>query len=283
MARMRIFIMLSLAVSAGGALAFGTYNFMQKTAVANVEVPTTPVLIAAADLPLGSSIGADDVKVVGWPSNSVPEGALTKPEETVGRTVLSSIIRHELMLDGKLAPLAAGTGMSPVIPSGMRAMSVRVNEVIGVAGYVLPGTHVDVLATANPTDQRADMTSKLVLSNVKVLAAGTLLEQGNDKAKPMAVSVVTLIVTPEQAERLTLASTEGKIQLALRNPLDMSAPATPGIKPAALMSTAPPIAPSAAAGPRRVKVEAPPPPPPPAPAPTVEVIRGDKRANETIR
>lgn len=280
MARMRIFIMLSLAVSAGGALAFGTYNFMQQSAATTVEAPSTPVLIAAADLALGSSIGVDDVKVVRWPSSSVPEGALTKAEETVGRTVLTGIVRNELMLDGKLAPLAAGTGLAPVIPSGMRAMSVRVNEVIGVAGYVLPGTHVDVLATANPTDQRADMTSKLVLSNVKVLAAGTRLEDGKDKAQPMAVTVVTLIVTPEQAERLTLASTEGKIQLALRNPLDMSAPPTPGIRPGALMSTAPPVAPSTAGGPRRVKVEAPPPPPP---APTVEVIRGDKRAHEIIK
>lgn len=280
MARMRIFIMLALAVSAGGALAFGTYNFMQ-TSGATVEVPTSPVLVAAADLHLGTSIGADDVKVVRWPSSSVPEGALTKPEETTGRTVMSGIVRHELMLDAKLAPLEAGTGLPPIIPSGMRAMSVRVNEVIGVAGYVLPGTHVDVLATANPTDSRADMTSKLVLPNVKVLAAGTMLEQKDDKAKPMAVSVVTLIVTPEQAERLTLASTEGKIQLALRNPLDESAPPTPGIKPASLMSTAPPVTPPAAGGPRRVKVEAPPPPPPVAPA-TVEVIRGDKRANEPI-
>ena len=114
----------------------------------------------------------------------------------------------------------------------MRAVSVRVNEVIGVAGYVLPGTRVDVVATASPTENQTDTTSKVILANVQVLTAGTHMEQDQEKGKPMQVTVVTLLVTPEQAERLTLASTEGKIQLALRNPLDQGAPATPGIKPA---------------------------------------------------
>jgi pilus assembly protein CpaB len=110
----------------------------------------------------------------------------------------------------------------------MRAVSVRVNEVIGVAGYVLPGTHVDVVATVSPTSQAGDMTSKVILTNVLVLAAGTKIEQSENN-KPMPVSVVTMLVTPEEAERLTLASGEGKIQLALRNPLDKESPVTRGI------------------------------------------------------
>ena len=113
-------------------------------------------------------------------------------------------------------------------------MSVRVNEVIGVAGYVLPGTHVDVVATVSPTGSNGDMTSKVVLTDVQVLAAGTKIERDTDRNKPIAVSVVTLLVNPEEAERLTLASTEGKIQLALRNPLDKSMPVTQGIRPAGL-------------------------------------------------
>src|SRR5436190_3065634 len=117
----------------------------------------------------------------------------------------------------------------------MRAVSVRVNEVIGVAGYVLPGSRVDVLATASPTSQPQDATSKVILSNVQVLTAGTRLEQDTEKGKPMQVTVVTLLVYPEQSERLALASTEGKIQLALRNPMDQSAPETPGIKPAVML------------------------------------------------
>ena len=113
----------------------------------------------------------------------------------------------------------------------MRAMSVRVNEVIGVAGYVLPGTFVDVVATASPTNQFDQMTSKMVLTNVQVLGAGTRLEQDVERDEPIQVTVVTLLVDPEQAERLALASTEGKIQLALRNPLDKEHPSTPGHPP----------------------------------------------------
>ncbi len=121
-----------------------------------------------------------------------------------------------------------------MIPPGLRAVSVRVNEVIGVAGYVLPGTRVDVVATVSPSGNGADMTSKVILTNVQVLAAGTKIDRETDKNKPMPVSVVTLLVNPEEAERLTLASTEGKIQLALRNPLDKTIPATPGVRPSAL-------------------------------------------------
>ena len=136
-------------------------------------------------------------------------------------------MKNEPVLPSKLASKEAGAGLPPVIPEGMRAVSVRVNEVIGVAGYVLPGTRVDVVATASPNQERADMTSKLILSNVQVLTAGTRMEQDQEKGKPVQVTVVTLLVNPEQSERLALASTEGKIQLALRNPLDQTAPKRP--------------------------------------------------------
>jgi len=163
-------------------------------------------------------------------------------------------------------------------------VSVRVNEVIGVAGYVLPGTRVDVVVTQSPTSQPQDMVSKVILSNVQVLAAGTRIEQDQDKSKPLQVTVVTLLVYPDQAERLALASTEGKIQLALRNPMDTAAPETPGMKPAVLLGVARAAGPMRSAGPARksagpVTQAAPLPPP----APTVEIIRGDKRTNEVIR
>jgi pilus assembly protein CpaB len=163
----------------------------------------------------------------------------------------------------------------------MRALSVRVNDVVGVAGYVLPGTRVDVVATVNPTQQQPDVTSKVVLTNVLVLAAGTKIERDTEEGKPLSVSVVTLLVDPLEAERLTLASTEGKIQLALRNPLDTTAPATPGIKPAALMASAVTnAAPRQRAVQRPAQVVA---AAPAAPLPTVEIIRGDKRAQEVVR
>jgi pilus assembly protein CpaB len=141
---------------------------------------------------------------------------------------------------------------------------------------VLPGTHVDVVATVNPTSQPTDVTSKVVLTNVEVLAAGTRIERDTEQNKPIAVSVVTLLVNPVEAERLTLASTEGKIQLALRNPLDVAAPSTPGIRPAALLGYVAPGRPGArvaVAG----SIAA------PTAAPTVEIIRGDKRTQEIVR
>jgi pilus assembly protein CpaB len=141
----------------------------------------------------------------------------------------------------------------------------------------LPGTHVDVVATVSPTQSSTDITSKVILTNVLVLAAGTKIEQGEKDKKPIAVSVVTMLVDPDQAERLTLASTEGKIQLALRNPLDKTTPVTKGIKPAALLG-AQATTPRAIARPGTVAPVA-----VPLDVTTVEVIRGDKRAREVVR
>jgi pilus assembly protein CpaB len=284
--RNRIFAVLALAVTAGGGLAYATYNYMQNAPVRTVTTPTQPVVVAAADLQIATELSADDLRVVQWPKGAMPEGAFSNPNELVGRGLVSPIVRNEPILVGKIAPKEAGAGLPPVIPPGMRAVSVRVNEVIGVAGYVLPGTHVDVLATASPTQQSQDMTTKVVLPNLQVLTAGTRLEQDKKDGKPVQVTVVTLLVSPEQAERLALASTEGKVQLALRNPLDQGTPDTPGIKPAALMGTAAPVTPNAralaaSARPRTHVIK--PPVIVEAPAPTVEVIRGDKRSNEVIR
>jgi pilus assembly protein CpaB len=194
-------------------------------------------------------------------------------------------VKNEPILAAKLASKEAGSGLPPVIPEGMRAVSVRVNEVVGVAGYVLPGNRVDVVATASPTESRSDTTSKVVLSNVQVLTSGTRIEQDQDQDKPMQVTVVTLLVNPEQAERLALASTEGKIQLALRNPLDQGAPDTPGIRTAGLMGGKPaPTGPAARTAPRRKLDPKPPVEVAAAPAqPSVEIIRGDKRSTEIIK
>src|SRR4051812_25439383 len=233
--RSRIFAVLAIAILAGGGLAYGTYNFMQNQPVKTVADPTQPVVVAAADLQLGAEITKDDLVVVGFPSGKAPEGTFTRVADVIGRGLIVPVVRNVPILAAKLASKEAGSGLPPVIPEGMRAVSVRVNEVVGVAGYVLPGNRVDVLATASPTDQHADTTTKVILSNVQVLTAGTRMEQDQDKGKPMQVTVVTLLVNPEQSERLALASTEGKVQLALRNPLDAGAPVTPGIKTSGLM------------------------------------------------
>src|SRR3954470_8056465 len=282
--RSRIFAVLAIAILAGGGLAYGTYNFMQNQPVKTVNTPTQAVVVAAADLQLGSELKKEDVTVIQFPAGKTPEGTFTKVDEVIGRGLIVPIVKNEPVLKAKLASKEAGSGLPPGIPEGMRAVSVRVNEVVGVAGYVLPGNRVDVVATASPTDAHSDTTSKVVLSNVQVLTAGTRMEQGQDQSKPVQVTVVTLLVYPEQAERLALASTEGKIQLALRNPLDQGAPPTPGIKTAGLMGrvTAPQLKAASTGKPRPAmpvtQVVA-----GPAPLPTVEMIRGDKRANEVIR
>jgi pilus assembly protein CpaB len=278
MARIRVFIVLVVAIGLGGTFALATYRYIQNMPVREISLPTTSVVIAAADLALGAALRREDLRAIAWPADDVPAGSFADPQEVIGRGLIQSLAENEAVLPSKLAPIEAGAGLPPVIPQGMRALSVRVNDVIGVAGYVLPGNRVDVVATVSPTGQPTDMTSKVVLTNVLVLAAGTRIEQDADNNKPLSVSVVTLLVDPQEAERLALASTEGKIQLALRNPLDKTAPNTPGIRPTALLRVGSQARPAPA---RRVAAapEAPPPPPPPS---MVEVIRGDTRVQVEV-
>jgi pilus assembly protein CpaB len=274
---MRVFIVLLLAITAGSGLAFGTYNYMNKLPARTVSVPTQKVVVASSDLDIGTEIGPNDVKLIEWPTNAVPANVFNRKEDVVGRGLIVPVIQNEPILPLKLASKEAGAGLPPLIPPGMRALSVRVNEVIGVAGYVLPGTRVDVVVTVSPTDTRADMTSKVILTNVQVLAAGTKIERDVEHNKPIAVTVVTLLVDPDEAERLTLASTEGKIQLALRNPLDKTTTVTRGVRPSMLLGLSVPVRQGTSG---RAAVQ-------PAPrsydVPTVEVIRGDKRAHEIVR
>jgi pilus assembly protein CpaB len=282
--RNRIFAVLAIAILAGGSLAYGTYNFMQASPAPAAAMKTQPVVVAKADLQLGTALKRDDLQILAFPDGTAPEGSFSEPGEIVGRGLIVPLVRNEPVLAAKLASKEAGAGLPPVIPEGMRAVSVRVNEVVGVAGYVLPGNRVDVVATASPTESRSDTTSKVVLSNVQVLTAGTRMEQGQNDNQPTQVTVVTLLVDPEQAERLALASTEGKIQLALRNPLDQGAPETPGIRAAGLLGGKP-SAPAPGARVARARrpeakpqvVEA------QAEAPSVEIIRGDKRSVEIIK
>jgi pilus assembly protein CpaB len=284
MARIRVLLVAVIALTAGGALALATYNYTKKSG-RTVTIPTRPVIVAASDLDVGAELRREDIRVIDWPANAVPKEAIGDPKDVIGRGLIYPVIENEPILPNKLASAGEGAGLPPVIPKGLRAVSVRVNEVIGVAGYVLPGTRVDVVATVSPTDQKADMTSKVILTNVQVLAAGTKIERDTDKNKPMPVTVVTLLVSPDEAERLTLAASEGKIQLALRNPLDTTAVATSGVRPAALLGMTPVLRRptetsrprTAAAVPAAVVVA-------PAPElPTVEIIRGDKRAREAVR
>src|SRR4029077_11180266 len=163
MGRVRAFIVLALAITAGSGLAYGTYNYVQKSGGRVQSLPTRPVVVAATDLEIGTEVGKDDVRIIEWPVNSAPAGAFSNPDEIAGRGLILPVVQNEPILPAKLASREEGAGLPPVIPQGLRAVSVKVNEVIGVAGYVLPGTRVDVVATVNPTEQHGDITSKVVL------------------------------------------------------------------------------------------------------------------------
>jgi pilus assembly protein CpaB len=282
----RTLVVLLVAIVTAGLASFGVYRTIQEIPVREVEVAHTFIVAAAHPLPAGTRVAATDVKMVPWPSAAPLAGSISKIEDVVDRGVIVALLENEPLVESKLAPVAAGAGLSPTIPPGMRAISVRVNEVIGVAGFVTPGTRVDVLVTLK---QGETTLTRVVLSNIQVLTAGTRYDQDKTKSGGEAIpsSVVTLLVTPEDAERVVLASNDGQIMLALRNPMDVDPTATPGTRTANLFGGAPPP-PSAtpAERPRPRPVAAPPPPPPPEPvAPPpylVEAIRGAKRTEETV-
>lgn len=227
-------------------------------------------VVASRDLPAGSVIRRDDVKTVSWPGSSVPQGFATEAGDVVGRGLITEVRQNEPLLDWKLAQREAGGGLAITIPEGMRAVSVRVDEVVGVAGFVLPGTRVDVLVTVVPSADRMQSITRTILTNIRTLAADQRYQQDID-GEPRYVTVVTLLVTPEQAETLTLAATEGRIQLALRNALDSGETVTQGRRIASLVAgPAPPPAPARA--PARAA-----PPRPPTPDRVVESYEGGRR------
>ena len=176
------------------------------------------IVVAAERLPLGTRLSEQHLRLAPWSANVALEGSFSEPQELIGRGVIVPMIPNEPVLQSKLAPTEAGAGLTSAIPEGMRAVAVKVNDVIGVAGFVLPGTRVDVILTGE--DNKIEV-SKIILENIQVLAADQNLEQ-DASGKPREVQVITLLVTPEESQKVALASVEGRIQLALRNPLDFA-------------------------------------------------------------
>lgn len=184
-------------------------------------------LVAAHNLELGMVIREPDIKSVAWPG-ALPANAVAKPEDVIGRGVTTTIYSGEPIVEARLAPKGAGGGLAAMIPSGMRAVAVRVNDVAGVAGFVVPGMRVDVLISGNPPSNGGQGTlTRTLLQNIEVLSAGQDFKKDGE-GKPVLVQVVNLLVTPEQAELLSLASNQTNIQLVLRNPLDTQVARTPG-------------------------------------------------------
>jgi pilus assembly protein CpaB len=252
MRRYRPWIVLLLALASGASAAYLALRYLrQQTAPLMATEPKRgDVVLASRDLPIGHVITEADVKVVSWPGDAVPTGFLGTPESAVGRGVITALRLNEPMLDTKLASKEGGGGLPITISEGMRALSVRVDEVIGVAGFVLPGTRVDVLLTLGSGGDRKETTTRIVLQNVTVLAAGQQVER-NKEGKPQTVTVITLLVTPDQAETLTLAANDGRIQLALRNTIDTLRTATEGAQTGSLLTLRKPV-PVVPRGPRVV-------------------------------
>ena len=193
------------------------------------QMASSKVVVAAGDIQLGSRLTGQMLKTVDWPSASVPPGAITKPEALEDRVVKTSILRGEPVLEAKLAPLGTKGGLSAVIPEGKRAMTVRVNDVIGVAGFALPGNYVDIVVNTQLDGKGGGdrQISKIVLEHILVLAVAQ--EASRDETKPRVVNAVTLELTPEQAEKLDLARSVGTLSLALRNQVDKDGVDTRGI------------------------------------------------------
>jgi pilus assembly protein CpaB len=204
------------------------YRLIATKLAASAKASTVQVAVASHDLEIGTLIKDGDLKIVDW-NGSEPKGALLQPTDIIGRGVVASIYDGEPILDSRLAPRGAGAGMAATIPRGMRAVAVRVNDVVGVAGFVLPGMRVDILIAGNPPNAPNSLgtQSKTLLQNIEVLSAGQNIQKDSE-GKPVSVQVVNLLVTPEQAETLSLASNETRIQLILRNPLDTDTVKTPG-------------------------------------------------------
>jgi pilus assembly protein CpaB len=219
MNRKLLTILLISFVIAGGC-AFLVYRIVGARIASSKPVLTTKVVAAASDIKLGTVLTATDL-TTSEIQGTVPKGAILKPESVIGRGVISDIYQGEPILESRLAPQGSGGGLASTIPDGMRAMAVRVDQVVGVAGFVTPGLRVDVLASGVPPGAEGNQgtETKTILQNIQVLSAGTDIQK-DAEGKPQQVQVVNLLVTPEQAQTLSLASTELRIQLVLRNPLD---------------------------------------------------------------
>lgn len=265
------------------ALAASYFVYRKLASAAPAEAQGQQVVIAAADLTIGTPLTANDLTVTRWPSGDIPVGTAMDKDALIGRPLIYPVFKGEPILTSKLALEGSGAGLSAVIDEGMRAVSIRVDEVVAVAGFVVAGTHVDVMLTGNPGSGEEQLT-QTILEDVQVLAAGQSI-QPDAEGKPQRVNVVTFLCTPEDAAKVILAASEGRIQLVLRNAVDkideqqtagknlpkvgrreLYAGAAPPARPVAEVRPAPPPAPAPIA--------------PPAPEPvSIMMIRGAEVSN----
>jgi pilus assembly protein CpaB len=276
-----------IAIIAGLGAALLITRYLERRTV-SVSTPTSKIVVAAMDLPLATHLRPEQLRMADWPVTALPPGAIRDVKEAIDHILTSRVLEGEPLLPGKLAARDAGNGLAALIPANMRAIAVRVDDVVGVAGFIHPDDRVDVIVTIHPMHpENAEATSKVILQNVKVLAVGKELEvsnQARNQANP--ATVATLLVNPEESEKLALSATEGRLMLTLRSWTDNQAVITGGMNASELLadsSTKPRDAVVVAPQPRRAPVrvaQAAPPPPPPAAQQghgnVVEILRGDR-------
>lgn len=245
MNNMRALVVLLVAIAAGGSAMFLAKRWVSEHQP--VQGGGVNVVVASKQLDLGTALTPELIRTVDWPRESIPDGSFSDVGKLAGRVIKINVQAGEPILESKLAPVGTAAGLSSVIPEGSRAMTVSVNEIIGVAGFALPGNYVDILV--NTQDETAKgpskQVSKIVLERIKVLAVAQ--ETNTDQTKPRVVSAVTLEVTPEQAEKIDLARSVGTLTLVLRNQVDLDATNTSGArKPELLNNVSAPAEPVAA-------------------------------------
>ncbi|HPI73556.1 MAG TPA: Flp pilus assembly protein CpaB [bacterium] len=248
--------MIPIAIITGLFATFGVHRYLQrqKQIVVHPQAEVAKVVVATVNLPMGSKLEAEMLRLTDWPRDLVSGQTFGVIDSVVGRVVKTDIYPGEAILESKLAPRGSAGGFLGLIPPGMRAMTVAVNVVSGVSGFILPHTHVDVLATVTPSSKKEEATTRIILEDIEVLAVDQTFRKSDDEA--VTVQSVTLLVLPEQAEKLALASNEGKLQLTLRNMVDRATASSSGIRlqqlissnrPAAVASAPAPQAPAPAA------------------------------------
>jgi pilus assembly protein CpaB len=233
----RLIIALVAAVIFGLVAAVSVSQYLARAQAYTKNL--NQVVVAKVEIPVGSRIIAEQLTVAQFPRNVTPEGAYPSMEKLIDRVAVVRIGAREPVTESRLAPVGAAGGLSSVIPDGFRAMTVKVDEVVGVSGFIMPGTLVDVVVVTQPprSSGQEEMVSKIVLQNIKVLASGQNIDKPkNDREVERAVRAVTLQVTPEQAEKLALASSEGRLQLVMRNSVDQGDEVTPGANKSSLLS-----------------------------------------------
>ena len=275
----RLLIGLVIALVVAFVLSSFVYKQFQKASIVK-PTSTQTLVVAAVPLPLGTRLDASNTRLIQWPASQQVTGMFTRVEDVTNRAIITPLAENEPVLEAKLSPKESGAGMPSTIPEGMRALSVAVNEVVGVAGFVIPGTTVDVLVTGRvigASSGGAANITRTILENVRVLASGQKIEPDRE-GKPQTVAVITLLVSPDDANKLTMASTQGKIQLALRNTIDTKKNDPKAVMDVSLFSPDGAITKPARTSPGK-KSTGPPAAPPPY---VIEVITGNKRENKSF-